>query len=51
MESYPTWGFELASRDHADPRVWRHLATCQFKTFLHAHVRRVSCLAHGVLQV
>ena len=28
----PTCGRELACRDHAEPRVWRHLDTCQFKT-------------------
>ena len=47
----PTCGRELACRDHAEPRVWRHLDTCQFKTFLHARVPRVECPEHGVLQV
>ena len=31
--------------------MWRHLDTCQFKTFLHARVLRVECPEHGVLQV
>ena len=47
----PTCGRELACGDHAEPRVWRHLDTCQFKTFLHARIPRVDCPEHGVLQV
>ena len=47
----PTCGRDLACRDHAEPRIWRHLDTCQFKTFLHARVPRVECPEHGVLQV
>lgn len=42
---------ELACRDHAEERTWRHLDTCQFKTFLHARVPRIDCPEHGVLQV
>lgn len=42
---------ELACRDHAEERVWRHLDTCQFRTMLHARVPRVDCPEHGVLQV
>jgi transposase len=41
----------LAVRDHADERVWRHLDTCQYQTFLHARVPRVDCPTHGVRQV
>jgi transposase len=41
---------ELACRDHADERVWRHLDTCQYQTFLHARVPRVECPTHGVRQ-
>ncbi len=26
--------------DHAEERVWRHLDTCQYQTFLHARVPR-----------
>jgi len=47
----PACGRELACRDHAEPRVWRHLDTCQFKTFLHARIPRVDCPEHGVVQV
>ena len=42
---------ELAIRDHAEERVWRHLDTCQFRTLLHARVPRVDCPEHGVHQV
>jgi len=41
----------LACHDHADERVWRHLDTCQYQTFLHARVPRVACPTHGVRQV
>ena len=37
--------------DHAEERLWRHLDSCQFKTFLHARIPRVKCMEHGVLQV
>jgi transposase len=32
-------------------RSWRHLDTCQYRTFLVADVPRVKCETHGVLQV
>jgi transposase len=41
----------LTCRDHAEERVWRHLDTCQYQTFLHARVPRVECPTHGVRQV
>lgn len=34
--------------DHADERIWRHLDSCQFLTFVHARVPRVNCREHGV---
>jgi transposase len=37
--------------DHDEQRTWRHLDSCQFKTFLHARIPRVRCDEHGVLQV
>ena len=49
--SCPKCGLELACRDHAEERAWRHLDTCQFKTYLHARIPRVECPEHGVLQV
>jgi len=42
---------ELSCRDHAEERVWRHLDTCQYQTFLHARVPRIDCPTHGVRQV
>ena len=47
----PECGAELAVYDHAPERSWRHLDTCQFKTFLHARIPRVACPTHGVRQV
>ncbi len=41
----------LACRDHAEERIWRHLDTCQFQTYLHARIPRVDCPEHGVLNV
>jgi transposase len=41
----------LAVYDHTEERAWRHLDSCQFRTFLHARPPRVSCPEHGVLQV
>jgi transposase len=37
--------------DHADQRVWRHLDSCQLKTFLHARVPRTCCPEHGIHKV
>jgi transposase len=37
--------------DHAEERLWRHLDSCQFKTYLHARIPRIKCTEHGVLQV
>ena len=42
---------ESAMYDHAEERLWRHLDSCQFKTFLHARIPRIKCTEHGVLQV
>jgi transposase len=42
---------ELSCRDHAEERTWRHLDTCQFKTYLHARIPRVDCPEHGVVNV
>jgi transposase len=47
----PVCGGALPVRDHAEERVWRHLDTCQFMTFLHARIPRVDCPEHGVRQV
>lgn len=37
--------------DHSEERVWRHLNTCQFGTYLHARLPRIQCPEHGVRQV
>lgn len=47
----PECGREGALYDHAEERVWRHLDSCQFQTFLHARPPRVDCSEHGVRQV
>ena len=41
----------LSVYDHAEERAWRHLDSCQFKTYLHARVPRVKCPTHGARQV
>jgi transposase len=41
----------LAVYDHQPERVWRHLDSCQFMTYLHARPPRVQCPEHGVRQV
>jgi transposase len=45
----PTSGRSVALYDHADERMWRHLDTCQLKTFLHSRVPRVGCPEHGIM--
>jgi len=47
----PECGQVLAVYDHLAERVWRHLDSCQFLTYLHARPPRVACPAHGVRQV
>jgi transposase len=41
----------LAIYDHVPERLWRHLDTCEYRTFLHARLPRVECPKHGVVQV
>jgi len=41
----------LSVYDHSPERVWRHLDSCQFMTYLHARPPRVKCPNHGVVQV
>ena len=47
----PVCGRELGVYDHAEERSWRHLDSCQFKTFLRARTPRVDCPEHGIKQV
>ena len=42
---------ELSVYDHSEERAWRHLDSCAFLTYLHAHPPRVECPEHGVRQV
>ena len=37
--------------DHAEEREWRHLDTCDCRTYLHARLPRVECQEHGIRQV
>lgn len=47
----PECGAQLFVHDHAEERVWRHLDSCQFLTYLHGRPPRVDCPEHGVRQV
>jgi len=47
----PKCGCHLPVYDHSPERTWRHLDSCQFKTYLHARIPRVNCQEHGVSQV
>lgn len=40
---------ECSVRDHAPERVWRHLDTCEFQTYIHARLPRVQCNEHGIV--
>jgi transposase len=46
----PECNKECGLYDHDEERVWRHLDSCQFQTFLHARIPRVRCDEHGVKQ-
>lgn len=47
----PDCGKALRVRDHVEERTWRHLDTCQVRTFIKARIPRVECAEHGVRQV
>jgi transposase len=47
----PVCGDLLPVYDHSEERVWRHLDSCQFQTFLRARPPRVKCSKDGVHQV
>src|SRR5213593_3504574 len=47
----PECGTTVRLYDHSEERVWRHLDSCQFLTYLHAQPPRVECPTHGVRQV
>jgi transposase len=45
--SCPVCGKRCGMKDHREERVWRHLHTMQFETFLHCRVPRCECRVHG----
>jgi transposase len=47
----PECGTKLIVRDHVEERAWRHLDTCQVKTFVRARIPRVECPIDGIRQV
>src|SRR5271170_309252 len=49
--SCPQCGDPCTLYDHVAERVWRHLDSCQFMTYLHARPPRADCPTHGVQQV
>ena len=49
--SCPVCGKAVGLYDHTPERVWRHLDSCQLKTYLHARVPRTGCPEHGIHKV
>jgi transposase len=47
----PVCAKAVGLHDHTEERVWRHLDSCQLKTYLHARVPRTGCLEHGAHKV
>jgi transposase len=44
----PKCNKETKIHDRREERLWRHLDTCQLKTFIHCLIPRVKCSAHKV---
>ena len=44
----PECGKLTGIKDHREARIWRHLDTMQFQTFLHCRVPRSECKTHNV---
>ena len=42
---------QISPRYDQRKRKWRHLDTCQYKTFVHASVPRVMCKTHGCVTI
>ena len=42
----PECGKACKIHDRREERIWRHLDTCQLKTFIHCHTPRVKCPEH-----
>lgn len=49
--NWPECGTKTSVYDHSEKRVWRHLNTYQFGTYIHARLPRVRWPEHGVRQV
>jgi len=49
--SCPECGKQASVYDHSDERVWHHLNTCQFGTYIHCRLSCIRCPEHGVRQV
>lgn len=47
----PQCGTVSPKHDNRQERIWRHLDTMQFGTYLHCHLPRVRCKTHGVKSV
>ena len=47
----PACGQAGSCYDLREERTWRHLDSCQFKTYLVARLPRVACAVHGVKTV
>jgi transposase len=44
----PECGKESPIHDKREERVWRHLDSCKYKTYLHCRMPRTKCPEHGV---
>lgn len=44
-------GKDMSVYDHAEEQVWRHLDTCQYRTYVHARLPRTECPVDGVKQI
>ena len=47
----PECGKKVSVKDHREERIWRHLDTMQYKTYLHCRVPRSDCPDHGARTV
>jgi transposase len=47
----PECGEFYGMYDHALERIYRHLDTCQMKTYIHVRPPRVNCPKHGVKEL
>jgi transposase len=44
----PVCGATVKIHDKREERVWRHLDSCEYKTYIHCSVPRADCPEHGV---